>query len=290
MVKPLENIKNTDKNIEIDSYHYYDPVHAYFLVHGFISGQLNSGVKINPRYEEFDKLNERLIKNRDLDLSAISSVNYWKVAKDYYLLRSGSTQRSDVGSIIISKKPYRKDEIKDLRIAIPGKSFSGYFYYKLFFNAKHEVIFRFDEIMKAVLEDQADIGLLIPGPTLTSVYERYNLIKIADIMEEWRKVAGNLPMPMGSYVLSRKYSMEEAVEVRKTFQKSIDHANNNKKSAFRYAMEFAKGADSKDLRYFLDGCRSIYDMGDTGINVIRKVHEIAKEKGIIDNVPDINPV
>lgn len=289
-MKGSKDSKNIYKDIEIDSYHYYDPVHAFFLVHGFISGQLSSGVKINPKYEEFDKLNERLIRNKDLDLSAISSVNYWKVAGDYYLLRSGSTQRSDVGSIIISKKPYRKDEIQDLRIAIPGKSFSGYFYYKLFFNAKDEVTFRFDEIMQAVLDDKADIGLVIPGPTLTSVYEKYNLIKIADVMEEWKNVAGDLPMPMGSYVLSKKYSKDEAIAVRKTFQESIDHARNNKESAFSYAMEFAKGADPKDLNYFLEGCRSIYDMGDRGIEAIRKVHEIAKNRGMIDEVPDITPV
>ncbi len=277
-------------DIEINSYHYYDPVHAYFLVHGFLSGKLDSKVKINPSYEEFDALNRRMIEKKDLDLSAISAVNYWKVANDYYLLRSGSTQRSDIGSIIISKKPYRKDEINDLRIAIPGRSFSGYFYYRLFFNAKDEVIFRFDRIMEAVISGNADIGLLIPGPTLTSAYEKYKLIKIADIMDEWKREAGDLPMPMGSYVLSKKYFKEIAIEVRKTFQKSIEYAKNNSERAFNYAMDFAKGADPKDLKYFLDGCKSIYDMGSIGIKAIRKVHEIAKSKNLIDEIPEINPL
>jgi predicted solute-binding protein len=47
---------------------------------------------------------------------------------------------------------YKKDEINDLRIAIPGKSFSGYFYYKLFFNSKEEVVVRFDEIINSVVK------------------------------------------------------------------------------------------------------------------------------------------
>lgn len=124
--------------MEIKSFHYYDPVHAYFLVFGFKSGELKSKVKINPSYEEFDTLNRRIIEKGDVDLSAISSVNLWKVSDDYYLLKSGSTQRSDVGAIIVSKKPYRKDEIGDLKIAIPGRSFSGYFYYRLFLRQRRK--------------------------------------------------------------------------------------------------------------------------------------------------------
>lgn len=274
--------------MEIDSFHYYDPVHAYFLVYGFKSGELKSKVKINPSYEEFDTLNRRILEKRDIDLSAISSVNLWKVSDDYYLLKSGSTQRSDVGAIIVSKKPYRKDEIEDLKIAIPGRSFSGYFYYRLFFKAKEEIIFRFDKIMDSVLNDDADIGLLIPGPTLTSVYEKLNLVKVADIMEEWKKKAGEVPMPMGSYVLKKKYSIEEAVEVRKTFQESIDYARAHSEKAFAYAMNYAKGAEPSALKYFLDGCKSIYDMGERGIMAIKKVHEIAKERGLIERIPDID--
>ncbi|MGC8620093.1 MAG: hypothetical protein ACP5LA_06290 [Thermoplasmata archaeon] len=79
-----------ENRLEIDSYHYYDPVHAYFLVHGFLSGELKSKVKINPHYEEFDSLNKRLIEKTDLDLSAISAVNYWKVVKNYYILNLNS--------------------------------------------------------------------------------------------------------------------------------------------------------------------------------------------------------
>ena len=51
---------------------------------------------------------------------------------------------------------YKKDEINDLRIAIPGKSFSGYFYYKLFFNSKEEVVVRFDEIINSVVKGEVD--------------------------------------------------------------------------------------------------------------------------------------
>ncbi|MEM0164124.1 MAG: MqnA/MqnD/SBP family protein [Thermoplasmata archaeon] len=278
------------KNI-INSYHYYDPVHAYFLVYGFLSGELKSKIKINPSYEEFDTLNRTLLENKNLDVSAVSAVNFWKLADDYYLLRSGSTQRADVGAIIVSKKKYRKEEIKDLKIAIPGRSFSGYFYYRLFFNAKEEIIFRFDKIIDAVLNDEADIGLLIPGPALTSAYEKFGLKKVADVLEEWMKEANGLPMPMGSYVVNKKkFSYDEALEIRKTFQESIIYAQSHSAKAFNYALQFSKGADPAALKSFIEGCKLIYDMGETGINAIRKVYEISKKRGLIENLPDITPV
>ncbi len=118
-----------------------------------------------------------------------------------------------------------------------------------FFKARDETIFKFDKIIGAVLQDEADIGLLIPGPALTSAYEKFNLIKVADIMEEWKKKAGDIPMPMGSYVLKKKYSIEEAMEVRKTFQESIDYARNHPEKAFAYAMNYAEGAEQSALKY-----------------------------------------
>ena len=61
--------------VKIKSYHYYDPVHAYFLVYGFNSGELKSRVKIDPSYEEFDNtLKKRVIEKIDVELSAISSI------------------------------------------------------------------------------------------------------------------------------------------------------------------------------------------------------------------------
>mgnify|MGYP001626185463 FL=1 len=55
-------------------------------------------------------------------------------------------------------------------------------------------------------------------------------------------------------------------------------------------MNFANGAEPEALKYFLDGCNSIYDMGENGIKAIRKVHELAKENGLIDRIPEINPI
>ena len=275
----------------VNSYHYYDPVHAYYLVYGFLKGELKSKIKINPRFEEFDTLNKMLIEKRELDVSAASVITYWKIADDYYLLRSGSTQRVDVGPIIVAKKKYTKDEIKDLTIALPGRNMSVYFYYGLFFKAKDEIVVGPNNVINAVLKGEADIGLLNPGPTTTSVYEKYGLIKIADILEEWKKEANNLPMPLALYVVNKKkFSYEEAVEIRKTFQEAILYAQSHSEEALSFALQFAKGADPAIAKSFIDGCKSIYDMGDIGIRAIRKVYEIAKKRGLIEKVPEINPV
>lgn len=275
----------------VNSVHYYDPVHAYFLVYGILNSSLSDKIKVIPSYEEFDRLNQRVINDRDLDVSAVSAVNLWRVAEDYYVLRAGSTQRSDVGPIIVARRPLRKEDINDLTIAIPGRSFSGYFYYRLFFRARDEVVVRFDKVIDAVVKGEADVGLLIPGPTTTSAYQRYGLVKVADVNEEWRRVAGGLPLPLGSYVANkRRLSREEAAEVRRVFQASIRYAQAHPEEALSYAVKFAPGADRSTVKSFIDGCRSIYDMGEVGAAAIRKVHEIAKERGLIDRVPEIDLV
>ncbi len=41
--------------------------------------------------------------------------------------------------------------------------------------------------MDAVINADADLGLLIPGPALTRAYRRYTLIKIEDIIKKYGK-------------------------------------------------------------------------------------------------------
>ena len=81
------NLKNFTPPIEgacRSLYHYYDPVHAYFLVYGILHNKFSEKIKIDPSYEEFDKLNQRVITRKDLEVTAISSVNLWRVADSYY--------------------------------------------------------------------------------------------------------------------------------------------------------------------------------------------------------------
>ncbi len=275
----------------VDSYHYYDPVHAYFLVFGLSRGVRAGRVKLNPHYEEFDALNMRVLERGDVDVSAVSAVNLWRLADSYYLLRAGSTQRYDVGPIIVSRRPYRKEEINDLTIAVPGRSFSGYFYYRLFFRARDEVVVRYDMVIDAVLKGEADLGLLIPGPSTTMAYEGRGLVKVADINEEWRREAGNLPLPLGSYVVrKRSFSPEEARDVRETFQASIRYAQAHPDEALEYAVGFARGADRSAVKSFIEGCMSIYDMGESGIAAITKVLELAARRGVADRVPRLDIV
>ncbi|MGC9209826.1 MAG: MqnA/MqnD/SBP family protein [Acidilobus sp.] len=270
----------------VSSYHYYDPVHAYFLVYGLLNGVHKGNIALEPKYEEFDSLNRRVINARDLEVSAVSAVNLWRIADDYYVLTVGSTQRYDVGPVIVSKRPYRKEEISDLSIAVPGTSFSGYYYYRLFFRARDEVVIRYDKILEAVLKGEVDLGLLLPGPATTMAYERRGLVKVADIGEEWRRAAGELPIPLGSYVVNRRLlTREEAEEVKQAFREAIDFARRHPEEALAYATNFASGADAKSVREFIEGCKSIYDMGETGKRAIMKAIELGRQRGLVDYVP-----
>ena len=270
----------------VSSYHYYDPVHAYFLAFGLNAGVKGKSVALRPHFEEFDALNRRVLERRDVDVSAVSAVNLWRIADDYYVLRAGSTQRYDVGPVIVAKRPYAKEEIGDLTIAVPGTSFSGYFYYRLFFRARDEIVVRFDRVIDAVLNGEADLGLLIPGPATTMAYERHGLYKVADINEEWRRVAGDLPIPLGSYVVNKRtMTLEEAQDVREAFQSAIRYAQAHPEEALEYAMRFAPGADRSAVKTFIDGCRSIYDMGDVGVRAIMTVIELARKRGLADRTP-----
>src|SRR4030095_13759267 len=105
----------------------------------------------------------------------------------------------------LRRKPHKREDIANLKIAIPGKLTSAFLALRIF-NAdfKYEVV-PFDKIIEAVKSGQCDAGLLIHEGQL--VYESIGLHKVLDLGEWWHERT-SLPLPMGGNVVRRELGPE----------------------------------------------------------------------------------
>ena len=88
-------------------------------------------------------------------------------------------------------RKYTLDEIKKVRIAIPGTLTTAYLTLKLFCPDIETVVVDFDKIIPAVVAGEYDAGLLIHEGQLT--YGSDGLSKVLDVGQWWREQTG-LPL------------------------------------------------------------------------------------------------
>ena len=102
--------------------------------------------------------------------------------------------------MIVSTKPYDLDEIRKIRIAVPGTLTTAYLALKLFAPEIETAVVPFDQIIPQVLAGNFQAGLIIHEGQLT--WSRSGLSKVLDLGEWWREQT-KLPLPLGGNAIRR---------------------------------------------------------------------------------------
>ncbi len=103
--------------------------------------------------------------------------------------------------MIVAPKKYTLDEVKKLRIAVPGVLTSAFLTLKLVAPDVQTVAVPFDSIIPAVVAGEFDAGLIIHEGQLT--YAGNGLHKILDLGQWWGEETGGLPLPLGANAIKR---------------------------------------------------------------------------------------
>jgi len=181
-----------------------------------------------------------------------------------------------VGMIMITP-----DELKKLKIAIPGKMTSAFLLLQLMIGRFEHVEMNFTEISKAVLEGKVDAGLVIHETQIS--YDQENLTKVLDIGEWWDKTTNGLPVPLGINVISNSLGPEVIKKFDNYLRDSINYAREHKKEALDYAMQYSRGKSRSLIEEFVKMYVNdvTVDMGKDGEESIRRMFEMAKEKNLV---------
>ncbi len=253
-----------------------------FMFYGMFTDKISSpDFTVSHVIEDIEKLNRKAI-DPQLDVTAVS-VHACAYIPGYTILRSGGSFGIGYGPIITAKHLMSLDEIKECKIAIPGKMTSAFLLLQLMIGKFDYVEMNFSDIPKAVKSGEVDVGLVIHETQLS--YEQEGNVKILDIGEWWDETTNGLPVPLGINVMKTDLGMDIICKFDKYLQSSIEFGLEHMDDALDYAMQYSRGK-SRDL---IEKFVKMYvnevtvNMGDSGEKSIRKLFEMAKNKNIVPN-------
>ena len=251
-----------------------------FMFYGMFTDKVPSpDFKVNHVIEDIEKLN-RKATDPQLDVTAVS-VHACAYIPGYTILRSGGSFGIGYGPIVTAKKQMTIDEIKKCKVAIPGKMTSAFLLLQLMIGKFDYVEMNFSDIPKAVKDGTVDAGLVIHETQLS--YEQEGNVKILDVGEWWDKTTGGLPVPLGINVMKTELGTETIHKFDKYLQSSIEFGLEHLDDALEYAMQYSRGKPRDLIEKFVKMYvnKVTVNMGDSGEKSIRKLFEMAKEKGLV---------
>ena len=243
------------------------------------------GLKFSHTLTDIETLNRKAMEGF-YDVSAISFHAYPYVQDKYTLMPCGGSVGEQYGPMVISPRMVGLEELKSMKIAVPGTMTTAYLALKLFAPKIETAVVPFDRIIPEVLSGKYEAGLIIHEGQLT--YERSGLKRILDLGRWWHEQTG-LPLPLGGNAIRRELGPELIAQVTKALRDSIQYALDHREPALAYAMQFARDLDPQMADRFV----GIYvnnrtlDYGEDGKQAVVKLLDMGDNAGIIPHKPQV---
>jgi len=275
--------------IEIKIAHSPDSDDA-FMFYGLATSKVRvPGYKFSHTLCDIETLNRRAKEEAFYDITAISFHAYPYLQENYTIMGCGGSVGEGYGPMIVSNRKMTLDELKKVKIAVPGTMTTAYLALKIFNPELETEVVPFDQIIPAIKSGQYEAGLIIHEGQLT--YASSGLYKILDTGVWWREQTG-LVLPLGGNAIRRSLGAEKHKILSKALRDSIQHALDHREQALEYAMQFARDLDTGLASRFVSmyvNERTI-DYGADGRLAIHKLLEMGYERGVITVKPQVDIV
>jgi len=249
----------------------------YALAHDLID---TGNLQFTHQLQDIETLNRRAMKG-ELEVSAVSIHAYAHLLDKYALLPSGCSMGDRYGPMVVTRQPRGIDELRGLRIAVPGTLTTAFLALRLLLpqGFEHTVV-PFDEIIKRVASGEFEAGLIIHEGQLT--FQNDGLHLAVDLGVWWMEKTG-LPLPLGGNVVRRDLGLPTMREISRLLKESIRYSLDHRDAALTYALQYARDMDKALADKFVGMYVNDWtlDYGPRGKEAVRRLLTEAHQAGII---------
>jgi 1,4-dihydroxy-6-naphthoate synthase len=261
-----------------------------FMFYALTAGKVRvPGASIEHLLEDIESLNRRA-RTGELEVTAVSAATYALVFDRYRLMDPGASMGKGYGPILVAREPIEVREIPNKVVAIPGSHTTASLLLRMYLPEEPALIeVAFDKIPQAVLDGQADLGLLIHEGQIT--HASMGLVKVLDLGEVWQRDSG-LPLPLGVNVMRRDLGEPMHRALSEGLRRSIAWAHANVDEALDYAMRYSRGIDRETCRRFVLMYVNDYTvrLGDEGHAALERLFSEAYRRGLLPAIPPLDSV
>jgi 1,4-dihydroxy-6-naphthoate synthase len=259
-----------------------------FMFYGLATNKVQvPGLRFTHTLCDIQTLNQKAAEGDGVyDVTAISFHAYPYLQKTYALMTCGGSVGEGYGPMIVAPRAFSESEIKQKKVAVPGKLTTAYLALKLFAPEIETEVVPFDQIIPQVLEGKYEAGLIIHEGQLT--YDKSGLYRVVDLGKWWLQNTG-LPLPLGGNAIRRSLGPELISSVSNALRDSIQYALDHREQALQYAMQFARDLDPRLADRFVGMYvnERTLDYGPDGKEAIRRLLETGYREGIISVEPQV---
>jgi 1,4-dihydroxy-6-naphthoate synthase len=252
-----------------------------FMFYGLATGKVTvPGYEFTHTLTDIETLNQKAMREAFYDVTAISFHAYPYLQDKYALMPCGGSVGEGYGPMIVAKPGYSLDQVKKVRIAIPGTLTTANLVLQMALPGVHTEVVAFDQIIPQVLDGTFEAGLIIHEGQLT--YARDGLICVLDMGTWWREETG-LPLPLGGNAIRRDLGAPVHRMMNQALRDSVNYALHHREEALAHAMQYARDLDTPSANRFVGMYvnERTLDYGEDGKTAIRKLLQMGHERGII---------
>jgi 1,4-dihydroxy-6-naphthoate synthase len=260
--------------------HSPDPDDA-FMFHALANDKIDTGdLKFVHELQDIETLNRRATRG-ELEVSAVSIHAYAHLLDKYALLPTGCSMGDKYGPMVVARRPMTVEELKKVKIAIPGTMTTAFLTLRLLLPGGFEYdVVPFDEIIGAIASGKYDAGLIIHEGQLT--FQNQGLHLVVDLGVWWQEKTG-LPLPLGGNVVRRDLGPEVMHRISEYLKQSIRYSLAHRQEALQHALKYARDMDVSLADKFVGMYVNDWtlDYGPRGREAVRRLLDEAHKAGII---------
>ncbi|HEX4353490.1 MAG TPA: MqnA/MqnD/SBP family protein [Polyangiales bacterium] len=259
-----------------------------FMFWAIAEGHIDThGIHFERERADTEALNLAAESTRAPDVSAVSIHQYAYLTERYLLLPHGGSVGAGYGPVVVAKEPRSIDQLRGLRIGVPGMRTSAYLVLRLLVPEFTPVIVPvapFSRAFDALRSGEVDATLLIHEGRL--LYEREGFSRALELGEAWKAMTG-LPLPLGGNVIARALGPELIAEVSSLLRESIRYALTHRDEALSSLLANESRPGVPRERALFDRYLSMYanqdtlDYGELGRRAIQDLFDRGHKAGII---------
>jgi 1,4-dihydroxy-6-naphthoate synthase len=257
-----------------------------FMFYGLATNKVRvAGLRFTHTLTDIETLNRKAMQGV-YDVTAISFHAYPYLQDNYALMPCGGSVGEQYGPMIVATRPFALEELKKLKVAVPGTLTTAYLALKLFSPGIETEVVAFDQIIPELIAGKYEAGLIIHEGQLT--YESSGLCKILDLGKWWHEQTG-LPLPLGGNAIRRSLGKELIATVTQALRDSIQYGLDHREEALAYAMQFARDLDPQKADRFVGMYvnERTLDYGADGREAVARLLQMGHQAGIIPHPPKV---
>ena len=231
------------------------------------------GIETEVILEDVETLNKWALQGK-LDITKLSFPAFFNSLENYELLHAGAALGNGVGPLLVARENKEIISPSPLTVAIPGINTTANFLLQFAFpEITKRKILLFSEIEDAVLNGEADLGLIIHENRFT--YQQKGLVKIADLGNIWEEKM-NAPIPLGGIAIKRNIEATIKKRIDELTRRSVEYSFKNYPLISPFVKDHAQAMHEDVMRQHIDLYVNNFsiDLGKEGKSAILNLYKV----------------